>query len=103
VVQIADFDRVAPQHDLSPIRPVSAGYNLDQGAFARSVFPEEGVHLTLHQGEIDPIKRRDRAEAFGNVAHLECDRQRRGICRLLRSGRLPGVTHTSCQGRAAVR
>src|SRR5207247_7484508 len=49
----------------------SAGDDVRERALAGAVFPDQGVHLTRAEREIDPVQRHRRPEPLGDVADLQ--------------------------------
>ena len=56
-------------------RRLDAGNDLDEGRLARTVFPDQAVHLSGLERQIDIAKRMDAAEALRNAGHLKEGRQ----------------------------
>ena len=67
----ADRDRLAGEEDLATVRLVDSGDDLDEGRLAGAVLAEERVHLARIERQRNVLERLRRAEALGDVPHLE--------------------------------
>ncbi len=59
------------QHETAGIFRMHAGDDLHQRAFSRAVFADETMDLAGEQRKIDPTKRFDTAEGFGDLEQFE--------------------------------
>ena len=77
-----DFHSVQP--DASRISWIDAGQSLDQGAFARSIFPHQRVDFPASNDKIDILQGLDSWEVLRESANLE-----HYFCRVVHYGSIP--------------
>jgi hypothetical protein len=66
--------RLAAEEDLALVGLVEPVEDVHERGFPRAVLPEQGVHLTATQVEVDAVVRGERAEALGDALQLEGER-----------------------------
>ncbi len=64
-------DRLPPPGDLALVGLVGSGEHLDQGGLPGAVLPEEAVHLSGHDVEVDAVEGADAGEGLGDAGHGE--------------------------------
>ena len=88
--------RAPGDDDLSFIRRLRAGDDLDQGAFAAAVFSDQMVNLTAFDRQVDAAQGVDAGETFVDAAHFEKRRligsRRRGVGLPAGVGRIHAIT-----------
>ena len=72
ITRIADLHLLALDLDLSLIRLVVPGQDLDQGGFSRPILPHQGVDLAPTTGEIDILQRLHPRERLAHPPHFQC-------------------------------
>ena len=70
----ADVHRLAAEEDLALVGLVEPVEDVHERGLPRAVLPEQGVHLTATQVEVDAVVRDERAEALGDALQLEGER-----------------------------
>ena len=66
-----DADLLTVQKDFSFCRLVETDQDVHKRRFARAVFAEQGMHLTLGYGQIDIVVRIEVTESFADVLHAQ--------------------------------
>ena len=62
-----DFDAI--EHHRPGVTRMHPGNHLDQGGFARPVFPQKGMNFTTFQVKIDILQRLDPGKEFSRTTH----------------------------------
>jgi hypothetical protein len=63
--------RLAAEEDLALVGLEQPVEDVHERRLPRPVLPEQGVHLTATQVEVDAVVRDERAEALGDALQLE--------------------------------
>jgi len=96
---------LAPDADCAGVRLVHSREDVHQRRLAGAVLPQDGVNLSLAEGQVNLVVGDDRPEALGDAAHLDDGRPARG--RELRppemsNSRKPGALARCCLPRWVV-
>src|SRR5215207_6752583 len=70
------MNRLAPDQNFAPVRPVHARENLHQRGLARPVLADERVHLARRRAQRDARKHAVARERLGDAAHLQRGRSK---------------------------
>lgn len=66
-----DLDSTPPETDLTFILQQGTGEDLHQGAFAGSIFTDQGMDFAACNGEIDRGQGLDTGKGFADALHLQ--------------------------------
>ena len=66
-----DVDKLITEENFPFVRLRESVKNLHQRRFASAVFPDNRVNLSILQGEVYLIVRRDLSKPFGDVVHVD--------------------------------